>query len=104
MYYNTFHYDNQLIGVIGVKMPSTNTGNTGTDPNQEGNTNAEGSLSKKEVDSKVKEAFEFAAKELGMKIKFQGGYIVMDSECPAGTEEQLKKAKEECEQVAEKKV
>ena len=87
-------------------MPSTNTGNTGntgTDPNQEGNTNAGGSLSKKEVDSKVKEAFEFAAKELGMKIKFQGGYIVMDAECPAGTEEQLKKAKEECEQVAEKK-
>lgn len=86
-------------------MPSTNTGatgNTGTDPNQEGNTNAGGSLSKKEVDSKVKEAFEFAAKELGMKIKFQGGYIVLDSECPAGTEEQLKKAKEECEGVAEK--
>lgn len=82
-------------------MPSSTS--TNIDPNQEGNTNSGGSVSKKEMDSKVKEAFEFAAKELGMKIKFQGGYVVLDSECPAGTEEQLKKAKEECEKVAEKK-
>ncbi len=89
-------------------MPSsTNTnikpGNNPANSEEEGDTNAGGKLEKKEMDSKVKEAFEFAAKELGMKIKFQGGYVVLDSECPAGTEEQLKKAKEACDEATEKK-
>lgn len=86
-------------------MPSSTNTNIkpGVDPNDEGDTNAGGKIDKKETDAKVKEAFEFAAKELGMKIKFQGGYIVIDSECPAGTEEQLKKAKEACEETTEKK-
>ena len=68
---------------------SANTGNTG------------GKADKPVMDDKVKEAFEFAAKELGMKIKFEGVYVVIDSECPPGTEDQLKKAEEECKEAEE---
>lgn len=68
---------------------SANTGNTG------------GKADKQVMDDKVKEAFEFAAKELGMKIKFEGVYVVIDSECPPGTEDQLKKAEEECKEAEE---
>lgn len=68
---------------------SANTGNTG------------GKADKPAMDDKVKEAFEFAAKELGMKIKFEGVYVVIDSECPPGTEDQLKKAEEECKEAEE---
>lgn len=68
---------------------SANTGNTG------------GKTDKPVMDDKVKEAFEFAAKELGMKIKFEGVYVVIDSECPPGTEDQLKKAEEECKEAEE---
>lgn len=86
-------------------MPSSTNTNIkpGVDPNDEGNTNAGGKVDKQGMDDKVKEAFEFAAKELGMKIKFEGVYVVIDSECPPGTEDQLKKAKEACEETAEKK-
>lgn len=68
----------------------TNTGNSGnsSDPKE-----------KKELDSKVKEAFELAAKELNIKVGFKGPYIYVDEECPPGTEEQLAKAKEECDTV-----
>nr|DAD63161.1 MAG TPA: hypothetical protein [Caudoviricetes sp.] len=76
---------------------AANTGNTNT-----GNTGNTGSKADKQVmDDKVKEAFEFAAKELGMKIKFEGVYVVIDSECPPGTEDQLKKAEEECKEAEE---
>lgn len=68
---------------------NTNTGNTG------------GKADKQVMDDKVKEAFEFAAKELGMKIKLEGVYVVIDSECPPGTEDQLKKAEEECKEAEE---
>ena len=73
---------------------NTNTGNTNS-----GNTG--GKADKQVMDDKVKEAFEFAAKELGMKIKFEGVYVVIDSECPPGTEDQLKKAEEECKEAEE---
>lgn len=76
---------------------AANTGNTNT-----GNTaNTGGKADKPVMDDKVKEAFEFAAKELGMKIKFEGVYVVIDSECPPGTEDQLKKAEEECKEAEE---
>lgn len=76
---------------------AANTGNTNT-----GNTaNTGGKADKQVMDDKVKEAFEFAAKELGMKIKFEGVYVVIDSECPPGTEDQLKKAEEECKEAEE---
>lgn len=71
---------------------NTNTANTG---------NAGGKADKQVMDDKVKEAFEFAAEELGMKIKFEGVYVVIDSECPPGTEDQLKKAEEECKEAEE---
>lgn len=67
-----------------------NTGNSGnsSDPKE-----------KEELDPKVKEAFELAAKELNIKVGFKGPYIYVDEECPPGTEEQLAKAKEECDTV-----
>lgn len=87
-------------------MPSsTNTNinvNNPVNSEDEGDTNAGGSVGKTETDAKVKEAFEYAAKELGMKVKFQGGYIVIDKECPAGTQEQLKKAEGECADATKK--
>lgn len=76
---------------------AANTGNTNTA--NAGNTG--GKADKPVMDDKVKEAFEFAAKELGMKIKFEGVYVVIDSECPPGTEDQLKKAEEECKEAEE---
>lgn len=78
---------------------SANTGNTNTGNTNSGNTG--GKADKQGMDDKVKEAFEFAAKELGMKIKFEGVYVVIDSECPPGTEDQLKKAEEECKEAEE---
>lgn len=77
---------------VAVNTNSANTGNTG---------NTGGKADKQVMDDKVKEAFEFAAKELGMKIKFEGVYVVIDSECPPGTEDQLKKAEEECKEAEE---
>lgn len=77
---------------VAVNTNSANTGNTG---------NTRGKADKPVMDDKVKEAFEFAAKELGMKIKFEGVYVVIDSECPPGTEDQLKKAEEECKEAEE---
>lgn len=67
-----------------------NTGNSG---------NSSDSKEKEELDPKVKEAFELAAKELNIKVGFKGPYIYVDEECPPGTEEQLAKAKEECDTV-----
>lgn len=78
---------------------AANTGNTNTGNTNSGNTG--GKTDKPIMDDKVKEAFEFAAKELGMKIKFEGVYVVIDSECPPGTEDQLKKAEEECKEAEE---
>lgn len=77
---------------VAANTNSANTGNTG---------NTGGKADKPVMDDKVKEAFEFAAKELGMKIKFEGVYVVIDSECPPGTEDQLKKAEEECKEAEE---
>lgn len=77
---------------VAANTGNTNTANTG---------NAGGKADKQVMDDKVKEAFEFAAKELGMKIKFEGVYVVIDSECPPGTEDQLKKAEEECKEAEE---
>lgn len=77
---------------VAANTGNTNTGNTG---------NTGGKADKQVMDDKVKEAFEFAAKELGMKIKFEGVYVVIDSECPPGTEDQLKKAEEECKEAEE---
>lgn len=77
---------------VAANTGNTNTGNTG---------NTGGKADKPVMDDKVKEAFEFAAKELGMKIKFEGVYVVIDSECPPGTEDQLKKAEEECKEAEE---
>lgn len=77
---------------VAANTNSANTGNTG---------NTGGKADKPAMDDKVKEAFEFAAKELGMKIKFEGVYVVIDSECPPGTEDQLKKAEEECKEAEE---
>ena len=57
---------------VAANTGNTNTGNTG---------NTGGKADKQVMDDKVKEAFEFAAKELGMKIKFEGVYVVIDSEC-----------------------
>ncbi len=54
----------------------------------------------KEMDPRVKEAFELAAEELGISIKFEGLYVVIDKECPPGTEDQLKKTEEECEEAS----
>ena len=72
-------------------------------PASGGNTSNSGNSSdpkeKKELDPKVKEAFELAAKELNIKVGFNGPYIYVDEECPPGTEEQLAKAKEECDTV-----
>lgn len=92
-------------------MPSSTNSNvavnTGSNTNTGGNTNTAntantgGKTDKPVMDDKVKEAFEFAAKELGMKIKFEGAYVVIDSECPPGTEDQLKKAEEECKEAEE---
>lgn len=53
-------------------------------------------MATKELDPRVKEAFELAAKELGLKISFQGLYVYVDEECPAGTEEKLAKSREDC--------
>ena len=81
---------------------AANTGNTNTGNTNTANAgNAGGKADKPVMDDKVKEAFEFAAKELGMKIKFEGVYVVIDSECPPGTEDQLKKAEEECKEAEE---
>lgn len=81
---------------------AANTGNTNTGNTNTANTgNTGGKADKPVMDDKVKEAFEFAAKELGMKIKFEGVYVVIDSECPPGTEDQLKKAEEECKEAEE---
>lgn len=77
---------------VAVNTGNTNSANTG---------NTGGKADKPVMDDKVKEAFEFAAKELGMKIKFEGVYVVIDSECPPGTEDQLKKAEEECKEAEE---
>lgn len=77
---------------VAVNTGNTNSANTG---------NTGGKADKQVMDDKVKEAFEFAAKELGMKIKFEGVYVVIDSECPPGTEDQLKKAEEECKEAEE---
>lgn len=77
---------------VAANTGNTNTGNTG---------NTGGKADKQVMDDKVKEAFEFAAKELGMKIKFEGVYVVIDSECPPGTEDQHKKAEEECKEAEE---
>lgn len=77
---------------VAVNTGNTNSANTG---------NTGGKADKPAMDDKVKEAFEFAAKELGMKIKFEGVYVVIDSECPPGTEDQLKKAEEECKEAEE---
>ena len=77
---------------VAANTGNTNTANTG---------NTGGKADKPVMDDKVKEAFEFAAKELGMKIKFEGVYVVIDSECPPGTEDQLKKAEEECKEAEE---
>ena len=72
-------------------------------PASGGNTSNGGNSSdpkeKEELDPKVKEAFELAAKELNIKVGFKGPYIYVDEECPPGTEEQLAKAKEECDTV-----
>lgn len=80
---------------VAANTGNTNTANTGNTGNTGGKTD------KPVMDDKVKEAFEFAAKELGMKIKFEGVYVVIDSECPPGTEDQLKKAEEECKEAEE---
>ncbi len=81
---------------------AANTGNTNSGNTNSANTgNTGGKVDKPVMDDKVKEAFEFAAKELGMKIKFEGVYVVIDSECPPGTEDQLKKAEEECKEAEE---
>lgn len=80
-------------------MPSSTNSNVAANTGNTGNTG--GKADKQVMDDKVKEAFEFAAKELGMKIKFEGVYVVIDSECPPGTEDQLKKAEEECKEAEE---
>lgn len=73
---------------------------TSATPASGGNTgNSNDPKEKKELDPKVKEAFELAAKELNIKVGFKGPYIYVDEECPPGTEEQLAKAKEECDTV-----
>lgn len=74
-------------------MADSNTGNTG-------NTSTEGK-EKQEMDLRVQEAFELAAKELGISVKFEGLYVFIDKECPAGTEDQLKKVENECEANAD---
>lgn len=80
-------------------MPSSTNSNVAANTGNTANTG--GKTDKPVMDDKVKEAFEFAAKELGMKIKFEGVYVVIDSECPPGTEDQLKKAEEECKEAEE---
>lgn len=80
-------------------MPSSTNSNVAANTGNTANTG--GKADKPVMDDKVKEAFEFAAKELGMKIKFEGVYVVIDSECPPGTEDQLKKAEEECKEAEE---
>lgn len=67
--------------------------------NTSSSSNSSDPKEKKELDPKVKEAFELAAKELNIKVGFKGSYIYVDEECPPGTEEQLAKAKEECDTV-----
>lgn len=101
MYYNILHYINQLILRGAKKMPSSTNSNVAANTNSANTGNTGGKADKPVMDDKVKEAFEFAAKELGMKIKFEGVYVVIDSECPPGTEDQLKKAEEECKEAEE---
>lgn len=82
-------------------MPSSTNSNVAANTGNTNTANTGGKTDKPVMDDKVKEAFEFAAKELGMKIKFEGVYVVIDSECPPGTEDQLKKAEEECKEAEE---
>lgn len=73
-----------------------NTPNQPTQPTSGSNSSEE---KKEELDPKVKEAFELAAKQLGIKVGFSGVYVYVDKECPVGTEEQIDKAKKECDDV-----
>lgn len=49
-----------------------------------------------EMNPKVKEAFELAAKQLGLTIKFQGTYVFLDKECDAKTKDTIKLQAQEC--------
>ena len=53
-------------------------------------------MATKELDPRVKEAFELAAKEIGVEVRFQGLYVYVNEECPEGTEEKLAKSREDC--------
>lgn len=55
--------------------------------------------SKAETDARVREAFEEAAKELGIEIKFEGSYIFLPQECDAETKDKLKTQANECSAV-----
>lgn len=72
---------------------STNSTNTATQSSDDSTKSGE----EAGLDPRVKEAFELAGKQLGIKVGFSGVYVYVDEECPAGTEEQIDKAKKECE-------
>ena len=96
MYYIIASTQNQDKYLTTKEQIMANTPNQPTQPTSGSNSSEE---KKEELDPKVKEAFELAAKQLGIKVGFSGVYVYVDKECPVGTEEQIDKAKKECDDV-----
>ena len=97
MYYNIASTQNQDKYLTTKEQIMANTPNQPTQPTSGNSSSSE--EKKEELDPKVKEAFELAAKQLGIKVGFSGVYVYVDKECPVGTEEQIDKAKKECDDV-----
>lgn len=61
-----------------------------------GNTSGPVNSEKPEMDPKVREAFELAAKSLGFDVGFDGLYVFINQECPPEDLEKLKEVENEC--------